>query len=171
MQSALRIPAKEIRTYIERYDYETDLKLAHIREAAKNQCYITRSQLHEVARWKSGRRARLVNENDESFVREVTKFAFRANHEYSRIGALVLLASVHYPTASVILHFCVEESYPILDFRAIWSLGLTQPSVYTPKYWVEYTNICRSLAKEHGLSVREFDMALWQYSREHQGDA
>lgn len=157
--------------YCERYDYEADQKLAHVREAAKQQRYITRSQLYEIARWKSKRRAALVNENDEGFVREITEFAFRAVHEHSRIGTLVLISGVYYPTASVVLHFCVDENYPILDFRAIWSLGLKRPSVYTPEYWVEYIGICRSFAKEHGLSVREFDMALWQYSRENQDDA
>lgn len=168
MQPALRIPANEIRAYRDRYNYEADSQLSHIREAAKTQRHITRRQLHEIALWKSKRRAALVNENDEEFVREITEFAFRANHEYSKIEALVLLAGVHYPTASVILHFCVEDTYPILDFRAIWSLGLEKPSAYTAKYWVEYTNLCRSLAKDHGLTVRELDMALWQYSLENQ---
>jgi thermostable 8-oxoguanine DNA glycosylase len=171
MKASLRIPPSEVRAYCERYDYEADPKLAHVREAAKQQRYITRSQLHEIARWKSKRRAKLVEKNDEGFVREVTEFAFRAAHEHSRIGALVLLSGVQYPTASVVLHFCADDTYPILDFRAIWSLGLNQPSVYTPEYWVEYIGICRSLAKEHGLSVREFDMALWQYSRENQENA
>ncbi|MBL8529803.1 MAG: hypothetical protein JNL68_19145 [Burkholderiales bacterium] len=171
MQPALRIPFDEVAAYSRRYDYDADPKLAHIRVAAQNQGFLVRDQLHEVALWKSRRRAALVKENEESFVKEVTEFAFKAMHEHSRIGSLVLLSGVHYPTASVILHFCVDETYPILDFRAIWSLGLKQPSVYTPEYWVEYTSCCRSMAQQHGLSVRQFDMALWQYSKEHQGDA
>ena len=171
MHPALRIPLKKLRFYRDRYDYEADPKLEHIKLAARKQRYLTQSQLHEVALWKSKRRAALVKENDESFVREITGFAFTAVHETSRIGSLVLLDGVHYPTASVVLHFCVDETYPILDFRAIWSLGLERPSVYTPKYWVEYTQVCRAVAARHGLSVRELDMALWQYSREHQSDA
>lgn len=171
MQPVLRIPIEQIRSYIERYDYEADPKLAHIREAAKVQGHLTRNQLHEVALWKSRRRAALVMDNEENFVREITEFAFRAKHEQSRIGSLVLLAGVQYPTASVVLHFCVDETYPILDFRAIWSLGLKQPTVYTPQYWINYTRVCRSLAAEHRLTVRQLDMALWQYSREHQKDA
>jgi hypothetical protein len=171
MHPALRIPPKSIRLYRDRYDYEADPKLEHIKSAARKQRYLTRSQLHEVALWKSRRRAALVNDNEESFVREITGFAFRAKHETSRIGSLVLLDGVQYPTASVVLHFCVDESYPILDFRAIWSLGLERPSFYSPRYWVEYTQICRAIAAKHRLSVRELDMALWQYSREHQSDA
>lgn len=171
MLPSLRIPAHQIAAYSRRYDDQNDSRLAHIRKAAEKQRYITRSQLHEIALWKSKRRAELVNENDEGFVREITEFAFSATHEHSRIGSLVLLSGVQYPTASVILHFCVDRTYPILDVRAIWSLGLSKPSLYSPEYWVEYTSICRSFAKQYGLTVREFDMALWQYSREHQGVA
>ena len=171
MRTSLRIPTQELPACWKRYDYAADPDLSDVGRAAKIQGFLTREQLHEVALWKSRRRAALVNENDEGFVREVTEFAFRAKHEHSRIGSLVLLAGIHYPTASVILHFCVDDTYPILDFRAIWSLGLKQPSVYTPEYWVEYTETCRTLAKQFGLSVRQFDMALWQYSRENQSDA
>ncbi|PTT89158.1 hypothetical protein DBR42_08370 [Pelomonas sp. HMWF004] len=171
MRPELRLPIEQLRAYRDRYDYKADPKLDHIRKAAHHQRYLTQSQLHEVALWKSKRRAALVKENEEAFVREVTAFAFSAAYEQSRIGALVLLSGVQYPTASVILHFCLDETYPILDFRAIWSLGLKQPSVYSAEYWIEYTELCRTLAATHGLSVRELDMALWQYSREHQSEA
>jgi hypothetical protein len=171
MHHKLRISPKELRSYQQRYDYNADPKLEHIRPLAKAQGYLTVSQLYELARWKSKRRAELARENPEAFVREVTSFSFSAKFEQSRIGSLVLLSGVQFPTASVILHFCVDSTYPILDFRAIWSLGLEKPAVYSPDYWVEYTDVCRSLAAKHGLTVRELDMALWQFSKEHQRDA
>jgi|GEM_PF-4284513 len=62
--------------------------------------------------------------NPEEFVREITTFCFSAAYEESKIGSLILLKGVQYPTASVILHFCVSDTYPILDFRAVWSLGM-----------------------------------------------
>ena len=171
MRPKLRIPPHALRSYQERYDYTADPKLEHIRVVAKSQGHLTVGQLHEIALWKSKRRAALVKTNPEGFVREITSFAFTAEYERSRVGALVLLRGVQFPTASVILHFCVDSTYPILDFRAIWSLGLDKPAFYTPDYWEKYTEVCRSLAAKHGLSVRELDMALWQYSREHQRDA
>lgn len=164
----LRIPENLIRSYCEKYDYRADPILTHVAHAAKKQGFLTREQLHEIALWKSKRRAELTLDNDENFVREITGFAFSANNEHSRIGALSLLKGVQFPTASVILHFCVDRNYPILDFRAIWSLGIKKPSTYSAEYWCEYTKLCRSLAKKHNLTVRELDMALWQYSREHQ---
>lgn len=170
MINSLRIPPNEIRSYQQRYDYTADPKLEHIRPLAKSQGYLTVCQLHELVLWKSRRRAALAKENSGAFVKEITSFAFTANFEESKIGLLVLLSGVQFPTASVILHFCVDDTYPILDFRAIWSLGLEKPAAYSPEYWVKYTRACRSLAAKHGLTVRELDMALWQFSKEHQRD-
>ena len=171
MHPTLRIPEKQLRHYQRRYDSTADPRLDHIRAAAESQKYLTVKQLHELALWKSKRRAALTKNNLEGFVREITTFAFAAKYEESRIGTLVLLQGVQYPTASVILHFCVDATYPILDFRAIWSLGMQRPTIYSTEYWSQYVDVCRSLAKKHGMSVRELDMALWQYSKQHQGDA
>ena len=171
MSPALRIPEQKLREYQQRYVYTADPKLDHIRIAADSQKFLTVKQLHDVALWKSKRRADLTKKNPEDFVREITTFAFAAKHEESRIGTLVLLHGVQYPTASVILHFCVDNTYPILDFRAIWSLGMEQPTVYSTSYWLKYIEVCRSLSQKHGMSVRELDMALWQFSKEHQKDA
>lgn len=168
MQHQLRIPTDKLRYYLKRYDASADQKLEDIQLEAKSKGYMTKEQLHRLAQWKSPRRANLTLDNPEPLVQEITTFAFAAKHEVSRIGALVLLNGVQYPTASVILHFCVDESYPILDFRAIYSLGLKQPYGYTPSYWINYVEICRKISQSNGLSVRELDMALWQYSREHQ---
>jgi thermostable 8-oxoguanine DNA glycosylase len=167
MRSHLLIPPHQLRALIERYDPNLDPRLEDVSSAAKAQGYLTKEQLHQIAHWKSPRRAGLVLENPESFVREITAIAFAAKHEETRIGALVLLKGVRYPIASVILHFCVDRSYPILDFRAIESLGLQKPSAYSPAYWAEYTKECRALASNYSLTVRELDMALWQYSKEH----
>ncbi len=164
----LRIPLSELRSYQKRYDVTADPKLEHIRPLAKLQGSLTVQQLHELVLWKSSRRAKLAKANSEEFAREITTFAFSAKSEHSRIGSLVLLQGVQYPTASVILHFCVSESYPILDFRAIWTLGLEKPSTYSPAFWVEYIRVCRELAAKNQLCVRELDMALWQFSKEHQ---
>ena len=165
MKFKLRIPAGRVKEYQERYNYEVEQSLEKFRGIAKRQGHLTAGQLYEICKWKSRRRAKLAQQNDPSLVKELTAFAFRASHQAARIGSLTLLEGVHYPTASVILHFCVDSSYPILDFRALWSLGIKKPSAYTAKFWTEYVQVCREVAKEHGVTVRELDMALWQYSK------
>ncbi|HXK27284.1 MAG TPA: hypothetical protein VJ646_03415 [Candidatus Binatia bacterium] len=169
IKHSLRIPPGKLRWYQERYDFSTEANLDKYQQIGPKQGYLTVSQLHEICRWKSRRRADLALSNSEALVREITAFSFTAKCEESRLGALTLLSGVQCPTASVILHFCVDQSYPILDFRAIWSLGVKQPSQYTVAFWKEYVRLCRAVAAKHRLTIRELDMALWQYSSEHQG--
>jgi hypothetical protein len=65
----------------------------------------------------------------------------------------------------------VRDDYPILDFRALWSLSKeVEPHEYDFPLWDEYVQTCRSLATQAGVSVRTFDKALWQYSKEKQPD-
>jgi hypothetical protein len=40
--------------------------------------------------------------------------------------------------------------------------------VYEFSFWWEYTQFCRKLAAEAGVSMRTLDRALWQYSKENQ---
>ncbi|HQL94014.1 MAG TPA: hypothetical protein PL005_05005, partial [Candidatus Hydrogenedentes bacterium] len=81
-----------------------------------------------------------------------------------------LLAGVSWPTASVFLHFAFPEKYPILDFRALWSLNIDPPpKQYTFPFWKEYADFCRNLSGEAGVSLRTLDKALWMYSKRYQG--
>ncbi len=169
LKHSLRIPPGKLRHYQEQYDFSGEANLDKYHQIAPRQGYLTVSQLHEICQWKSRRRARLALLNPDAFVREITAFSFSAKCEESRLGALTLLSGVQFPTASVILHFCVDRTYPILDFRALWSLGVDQPSQYTIPFWQDYVHLCRSVAAKHRLTVRELDMALWQYSNMHQG--
>lgn len=41
-----------------------------------------------------------------------------------RIEVLTVVCGVSWPVASTILHYCVSDDYPILDFRALWSLEM-----------------------------------------------
>lgn len=169
MKHALRIPAAQLRSYQARYDV-LEADLSKHREAARQQRHLTKPQLFEICHWKSPRSAGNARLNSKEFIKEITAFSFATTHEESRIGVLTLLSGVAFSTASVILHFCVDASYPILDRRAILSLGLKQPAQYTFAFWKDYMELCRSLARANAMSVRELDMALWQYSKEHQLD-
>ena len=77
-------------------------------------------------------------------------------------------AAISWPTASVILHFCDRGPYPILDFRAVWSVGVPGVPKYTFSLWWEYTCFIREISDRTGLSMRTIDRALWQYSKERQ---
>jgi hypothetical protein len=101
-------------------------------------------------------------------VREVTRIALETTIEKLKVRVLLLLAGVSWPTASVILHFCDRGRYPILDFRALWSVGVARAPSYTFSLWWEYTCFVRNISDRTGLPMRTIDRALWQYSKERQ---
>jgi hypothetical protein len=124
--------------------------------------------LQVVAEWKSPRSAGHVQKNSSTFVEEVTGFALAARGERTRIESLRLLSGVSWPTASVILHFFHAAPYPIIDFRALYSVSMEMPSQYSFNFWWSYVDYCRKLAARSKLSMRDLDKALWQYSKENQ---
>ena len=97
------------------------------------------------------------------------RLALSTRNERLRIEALMLLEGVGWPTASVLLHFGHAEPYPILDVRALWSLGVrVAPDKYDFDLWWRYTECCRRLAARLNVTMRTLDRALWQYSKERQ---
>jgi hypothetical protein len=102
-------------------------------------------------------------------VRELTAIAFSTSNERLRIEVLTLLNGVSWPLASTILHFGVSADYPILDVRALWSLGVrVRQHQYDYELWRNYVQYCRALTAETGVSVRTLDKALWQYAKVYQ---
>jgi len=106
--------------------------------------------------------------NSDEFVKEITGFALSAKDERARIETLTTLSGVAWPTASVILHFFHRDDYPILDYRALWSVGYDAAPIYSFEFWWKYVDYTRKLAERSGLDIRTVDRALWQYSREKQ---
>ena len=132
--------------------------------------YLDRGHLIELGRWKSQRALKqyLSEINNDERVKELTSFSLASEDEFIRIMCPQLLKGVSWGVASVILHFAYPSRYMTIDFRAIWSLGWDQPKFYTFDYWMKYIRHVRSLAEETGVSLRQLDKALWQYSKENQ---
>jgi hypothetical protein len=130
--------------------------------------FYTKADFLELCYWKSPRTQPSCERNDEAYIEEITKIALGTQHERLRIEALTLLDGVGWPTASVMLHFGHREPYPILDFRALWSLEIDLPSSYDFEFWWDYVVACRDLATRYGLDMRTLDRTLWQYSKENQ---
>lgn len=148
-----------------------ELVVIGMKKAVAEQGFLSGEQLYQVARWKAARSAEHVLKNSESYVRETTRFALAATDERFRIEALTVLDGVLWPSASVILHLYHNDRYPILDFRALESLGEPVPKQYDFQFWWKYVQFCRKLASKHGMEMRELDRALWQYSKAKRGEA
>lgn len=165
----LHFPEANILEWAFKYKYSQDeTSLLEIRPLVRKVGFLTKAQLRLVAKWKSPRSAGRVESNEEEFVREITSISLSAKTERGRIEVLTLLDGVQWPSASAILHLFHKQKYPILDFRALWSVGGSVPNQYSFDVWWEYTEYCRELARRNNLDMRTLDRALWQYSKENQ---
>jgi hypothetical protein len=168
----LRFPETDLGTWASRYPSTDEVSVVEVlAPRARSRGHLTRNEFLALCRWKTPRSQPICRRNSESLVRETTRVALAAGNEELKIGVLRLLAGVEWPTASVILHLCDRAPYPILDFRALWSLGYPQPPPYTFDFWRKYTLFVQGLARRSGRNMREVDRALWQYSKERQDGA
>ncbi|MGE5277768.1 MAG: hypothetical protein ACM3SU_12290 [Acidobacteriota bacterium] len=164
----LRFPVRQVARWAAAFSDPDDAGIERLAARARRRGCITKADFLRLAAWKTSRSRRRVERNTESFVRAVTRTAMATPEERLRIEVLTLLDGVDWPTASVILHFCHREPYPVLDYRALWSLGVEKPPAYNFPFWRDYTLACRSLAARASCSMRELDRALWQFSKEKQ---
>ncbi len=165
----LRFGIEQIQDLSDRYSYRlSDSSIRALAVDIQTQGYLTKDQLLKLAKWKSPRSARHILKNSEQFVVEVTGFTMMAGEERSRVESLTLLSGISWPTASAILHLFHRDPYPILDFRALWSVSLEVPLVYRFDFWWQYADFCRSTAASANVDMRTLDRALWQYSKENQ---
>ena len=158
----LKFQESEIKKWANKYDYpREELKLLNLKEEIQQTGFLNIDHLNMIAQWKSPRSAGHINKNDDKFVEEVTAFSFAANEELSRIESLTLLDGIGYPSASVVLHIFQRDPYPIIDFRALWSVGMEVPSQYSFDFWWKYVCCCRILSDANSVDMRTLDKALW----------
>lgn len=134
--------------------------------AVRARGYYRRREFLSVCAWKTPRSAPRVALNPEPAVRAATRRALADPDEAVRMQALLSLNGVGVPTASTLLYFAFPALYPILDVRALESLGVKPRSQYPVAFWLGYLEACRGLAAQCGVSLRTLDKALWQWSKE-----
>jgi hypothetical protein len=163
----LRFPKNSISRWSEQYSkYYDDSEVIAIGRNARMQGYLTGEQFRRIAEWKTPRSRSRCLKNAEEYVHVVTASALGASEPRFKIEALRLLDGVDWPTASVILHFCDAGNWPIIDYRAFWSLSEKAPAGrYTFKLWEAYTGYTRDLSRELNVDMRVIDRALWTFSK------
>jgi hypothetical protein len=126
---------------------------------------ITYEILKNIVSWKAARVKGYIKEEDNEFIKEVTRIAFSTQNERLKLEILTLLEGVSIRMASAILMFCYPEEYTVMDVRALDSL--VEANQLTGKIKVDYDNfkqynqICHRIAKENGVPLRTLDKALW----------
>src|SRR5262245_47957288 len=125
----LRFNKKAIPKLASQYDIDYDNNVEALAPQISERGFLLRPEFETLCRWKTPRSQKRVASNPADYVEAVTKTALSTSNERLRIESLLLLSGVRWPTASVILHFCHVDPYPILDFRALWSLGVNANDV------------------------------------------
>ena len=148
---------------------DDDGRLLPLVKEVKARRHLTPPELEALCRWKSARPLPLIRSNSPAEVEDITRWVFATSVERVRIEALLLLRGVSWPMASAVLHWFHPDPYPVLDVRALWSLGHSVPSSYSFPFWWNYVVACRSLARRFRLPMRTVDRALWQYSKANGG--
>ncbi|MDE0095061.1 MAG: hypothetical protein OXS40_01580 [Gammaproteobacteria bacterium] len=160
----IELTKEQIQEYARLYDDPLSDRM----KKARGRGHMELDDLIEVARWKwRGKRTEnLCRKNTGDEVRKISETCFKEKSDCGRIRKLLELRGVGWPMASVILHFAFDDEYPILDIRAMRSVGGPKSKHYTCKVWEEYVQLCRDTAKMHGISIRQLDKALWAFDRE-----
>jgi hypothetical protein len=166
----LRFPEEDVSRWAERFpDLDGDRKrIETMRAGVRARGHLTRSEFLQICAWKSPRSKPHCRKNTEHTVRTITRAAFQVPDDGLKMDLLRMLQGVDWPTASTILHICDERPYPILDVRALWSLGYPKSPHVTVEFWLAYVAFTRALAERTSLPIRVVDQALWQYSKERQ---
>ncbi len=165
----LRFPESQIAYWAARFPVTSDDPVLRIAARARERGFLNKREFLVLGDWKTPRSRPLRKLNSDRLVREATGMALAARSEELKIGILRTLSGVDWPTASVILHFCDPDPYPILDVRALWSAGCNRPlPAFSFSLWWNYTRLTRGVARRSRSSMRQVDRALWQYSKERQ---
>ena len=163
----LQLDPAEIPALAQRFGSDEDEPVLRAGTAARARGHYTRAEFITVCAWKTPRSRPRVQANEARAVRVATARALSpAVPEEARMEALLSLQGVGVPTASTLLHFAFPDAYPILDRRAVHALGQPPRSTYAVAFWLDYLGACRTLAGQHGVSLRTLDKALWQWSKD-----
>jgi hypothetical protein len=159
----LRFGATRIKMLAAEYEYEDN---ADALEAGKRIQAGDHSlaNLLTIAKWKSRRSSGRILGNTEAEVADALRLAVSATTERAAVAVLTGLRGVDVPVASAILAAIDPARFTIIDRRALESLGIERPSP-TVDFYLEYLAHCRQLASANGVSLRELDQALWQWSK------
>jgi hypothetical protein len=162
----LQFPPELVPALAARFPATDDSAVQAAGRAAQARGYYERGEFLLVCEWKTARSRPTVAKNASAAIEAATRVALGSGNEAERMTALTSLEGVGVPTASVLLHYAYPADYPILDVRALESLGSRPRSDYPLAFWLDYLDACRALALELGVSLRTLDKALWEHSKE-----
>lgn len=143
-------------------------RLASFGETYREQGYLTREQLYEIAYESSTRSAYHVERNPEERCREVTRNVLAVDGDFSKIQLVTGLRGFKAPTASCVLAAVDGERHAIVDTRVWASLerkGYVEgrKESFDADDYVTMIEPIREIAAETGHSAVDVGYALFAY--------
>ena len=127
---------------------------------------ITSAEIYVIFKWKTKNRGvSRLRRNEEKDILDAVRAATTAPDDRTAVEALIELSGVDVPVASAILTAIYPDRYTIIDFRALEALGTNTTNRNVP-FYLRYLRHCRETAEMYGVSLRQLDRALWQWSYE-----
>jgi hypothetical protein len=121
--------------------------------------------LYAIGLWKSPMALHLLRRNPPADIIEACRIASEASNEARAVDVLQPLRGVAVSMASAILTTMNKCKFTVIDWRALEAFGNPKKQHRpTIEAYLGYLDECRRLAKEHGVSLRTLDQALWAWS-------
>ena len=145
-------------------DADREMEQAGLRMAGGQ---FIRRDVNTVYKWKSPRRMDRFELNSDAEIEQALKQAIDATQNGNvgaAVTALIQLAGVKVKMASALLTSMFPQLYTVCDFRASEAMGVDDRNDVA--FYVAYLAACREMAKKYGVSLRDFDRANWQWSKD-----
>ncbi|TXG99902.1 MAG: hypothetical protein E6R08_00275 [Nevskiaceae bacterium] len=147
---------------------ERFIELQRFGRQANLRGHYTKDEFLAVCRWKSPRSSPLCQSNTAAKVRAVTRKAFAAGCEQTRMEALITLNGVAVPSASALLAVWDPTRFGVIDVRA-WRLlhdakAVTQNRLgqgLSISNWKQYLKLIQDMARDVGTTPRLVELAFY----------
>ncbi len=156
---------EKIRCWAKRYmaqggkNLTREKELLDLQESIYQQGHLTKTQLEKLVRWKLPRQLGNIRKNEEGFIVETTRAAFKTTDVSGSIAYLSELKGIRVSIGSAILHLFHKDDYPIYDQHALRAVGEPQEE----SVWESYVQFCRKVAKDNKVDMRTLDRALYRF--------
>jgi thermostable 8-oxoguanine DNA glycosylase len=162
----------ELGECLELYNIE-DYLFNKVRERFKPEGAMEPFDFFAIVAWKSNRTKTKIRKGLDDAgktVQGLMKEVAQAATPRDKVEVLLRVWGIGLAIASAILTVCNPDEFTVLDYRA-WDVlegaslqGLREDYPVTPDEYLNYCRVCRQLAEQVGMSLRDLDRALWAKS-------
>lgn len=137
-------------------------------EKYKDQGFLTREQLYEIAFESSTRSAYHVRKNPEKRCKDISSNILKVEDDFSKIALISSLKGFKAPTGSCVLAAVNPEEHAVVDTR-VWAslerLGYFEDrkESFDPDDYVKMINPIREIADKTGFRAVDVGYALFAY--------